>query len=87
MNKESLSSESGIHFGHYIVGCKLDIIAHYHAAQVLVVLAHAIQLERWSQGLLVILEKTIGNTLVTKLRAILMIEADFNATNKIIYGS
>jgi hypothetical protein len=33
------------------------------------------------------LEKTIGNTLVTKLRAILLMEADFNATNKIIYGS
>jgi hypothetical protein len=46
VNKETSSSESGIHFGHYIVGCKSDIIAHYHAAQVLVILAHAIQLER-----------------------------------------
>jgi hypothetical protein len=33
------------------------------------------------------LEKTLGVTLVTKLRAILLMEADFNATNKIIYGS
>ncbi len=32
VNEETLSSESGIHFGHYIVGCKLDIIEHYHAA-------------------------------------------------------
>jgi hypothetical protein len=32
VNEEMLSSESGIHFGHYIVGCKLDIITHYHAA-------------------------------------------------------
>jgi hypothetical protein len=87
VNKETLSSESGIHFGHYIVGCKLDIIAHYHTARVSVVLAHAIQLERWSRGLLMMLEKNIGNTLVTKLRAILLMEADFNATNKIIYGS
>ncbi len=87
VNKEILLSESGIHFGHYIVACKSDIIAHYHAARVLVVLAHAIQLERWSRGLLVMLEKTIGNTLVTKLRAILLMEVDFNATNKIIYGS
>ncbi len=87
MNKETLSSESGIHFRNYIVGCKLDIIVHYHTAQVLVVLAHAIQLERWSWGLSVMLEKTIGNTLVTKLRAIILMEANFNATNKIIYGS
>ncbi len=87
MNEETLSSESGIHFGHYIVGCKSDIITHYHAARVLVVLAHAIQLERWSLGLSVMLEKTLGNTLVTKLRAILLTEADFNVTNKIVYGS
>jgi hypothetical protein len=33
------------------------------------------------------LEKTLGNMLVTKLRAILLMEADFNATNKIVYGS
>jgi hypothetical protein len=86
VNEETLSSESGIHFGHYIVGCKSDIITHYHAARVSVVLTRAIQLERWSQGLLVIFEETIGNTLVTKLRAILLTEADFNATNKIING-
>ncbi len=43
--KETLSSESGLHFGHYIVGCTSDIITHYHAARVSVVIAHAIQLE------------------------------------------
>jgi hypothetical protein len=32
------------------------------------------------------LEKTLGVTLVTKLRAILLMEANFNATNKIVYG-
>jgi hypothetical protein len=42
VNKETSSSESGLHFGHYIVGCMLDIVAHYHAAWVSVVLAHAI---------------------------------------------
>ncbi len=33
------------------------------------------------------LKKMLGNTLVTKLRAILLMEADFNATNKIVYGN
>ncbi len=42
VNEETSSSESGLHFGHYIVGCKSDIIAHYHAARVTVILAHAI---------------------------------------------
>ncbi len=42
VNKETLLSESGLHFGHYIVGSKLDTISHYHAAQVTVTLAHAV---------------------------------------------
>ena len=86
VNEETSSSVSGLHFGHYKVGRLSDIIAHYHAARVTVTLAHAIQLERWSRGLSVMLEKTLGVTLVTKLRAILLMEADFNATNKIVYG-
>jgi hypothetical protein len=32
VNKETSLSESGLHFGHYIVGCKSEIVAHYHAA-------------------------------------------------------
>ncbi len=70
VNEETSSSELGLHFGHYIVGCKSDIIAHYHAARVTVVLAHAIQLKRWSRGLSVMLEKMLGVMLVTKLRAL-----------------
>ncbi len=54
--------------------------------QVTIVLAHAIQSERWSRGLSVMLEKTLGVILVTKLRAILLMEADFNLSNKIMYG-
>jgi hypothetical protein len=86
VNKETLSSESGLHFGHYIVGGKSDIISHYHAAQVLVALAHAVKLKQWSQGLSVMLEKTLSVTLVTKLRAILLMDGNFNATNKIVHG-
>jgi hypothetical protein len=86
VNEETLLSKSGLHFGHYIVGSKSDIISHYHAAQVTVTLAHTIQLKRWSRGLSVMLEKTLGVTLVTKLQAILLMKADFNATNKIVDG-
>jgi hypothetical protein len=87
VNKETSSSKSGLHFGHYIVGSKLVTIAHYHAARVAVILAHAIQLECWLRGLSVMLEKTLGVTLVMKLRAILLMGADFNASNKIITAS
>ncbi len=33
-----------------------------------------------------ILEKTLGETLVTKLWVILLMEGNFNTTNKIVYG-
>ena len=87
VNEETSLSESGLHFGHYSVGCKSDLTTHYHAARVSVTLVHAIQLKTWSWGLSVMLEKTLGVTLVTKLRAILLMEGDFNATNKIMYAS
>ncbi len=45
-----------------------------------------IVLDRWSKGLSVMLEKIFGCTLITKLRSILLMEADFNATNKRVYG-
>ena len=43
-------------------------------------------LNRWSKGLSVMLEKIFGCLLITKLQSILLMEADFNATNKVIYG-
>jgi len=44
-------------------------------------------LEKWKEGLTCILEKIPGNCLVTKLCTILLMKADFNATNKIIFGT
>jgi hypothetical protein len=42
--------------------------------------------ERWGHGLQVLLEKIAGVALVTKLRAILLMEGDFNYMNKWIFG-
>ncbi len=43
-------------------------------------------MERWARGLSIMLEKMFGCVLITKLWSILLMEVDFNATNKIIYG-
>jgi len=45
-----------------------------------------IVLERWSNGLSVMLEKIFGCSIIIKLRSTLLMEANFNATIKIIYG-
>jgi hypothetical protein len=42
-------------------------------------------LEQWGHGLSVMLKKMFGCASITKLWLILLMEADFNATNKIIY--
>ncbi len=47
INEETLASKSDIHFGHYIMGYTLDVISHYRASRVTVVIqAHGIQLDR-----------------------------------------
>jgi hypothetical protein len=68
------------------MGSKSNIISHYHTKQVLVTLAHAIQLEQWSCGLSVILEKMVRVMLVTKLCTVLLMEGDFNVANKMVYS-
>ena len=47
---------------------------------------HGLVLNRWACGLSVMLQKISGCSLVSKLRAILLMEADFNCANKIIFG-
>ena len=84
--EETSSSRSGRHFGCYKAGASSEIISHYHALQTSVVLTRGIKLERWAQGLSVMLEKVQGCSLISKLRSILLMEADFNCANKILYG-
>jgi hypothetical protein len=84
--EETSSSPSGQHFGHHVSGGKSDIISDFHALKVSLAIHHGVALERWLAGLCVMLEKEKGNKLISKLRAILLMEADFNAANKIIFG-
>ena len=51
-----------------------------------VALRRGVFLGRWEKGLSVMLENILGCTFLTKLRAILLIEVDFNHLNKEIFG-
>ena len=84
--EETSSSTSGRHFGHYKAGLQSQYVSYLQALQATLVVKRGIVLERWSKGLSVMLEKIFGCSLITKLRSILLMEADFNATNKVIYG-
>jgi hypothetical protein len=85
VKEDTSSSQLGLHFGHYIACANCNYISQFRALQVLLALKKGIALERWLKGLSVMLEKVFGVRLVSKLRAILLMEADFNATNKDVY--
>ncbi len=80
------SSESELHFGCYIAKCNSDHISYPHTLKATLLVKRGVALEQWAQGLSVILEKMFGYAFITKLRSILLMEADFRSTNKVIYG-
>jgi len=61
-------------------------IAHLHARFMQLVFMTGISLSQYQSGLQVILEKKSGAINVDLLRAILLMEADFNVAMKILLG-
>jgi hypothetical protein len=84
--EETSSSESGLHFGHYIAGADSDLISYCHALLAWLALQKGYSTSRWERALSCMLEKVAGCSLVEKMRAILLMEADFNFMNKMIVG-
>ena len=83
--KESTSlSASKIHFGHYKAAGLNERLSTFFAKKISFVAATGCAPDRWSVGLTVLLEKVAGIALVHKLRAILLMEADFNMHNRLI---
>jgi hypothetical protein len=78
--------ELGLHFGYYIAGLSSDHISYFHALKATLFIRRGVVLDRWAQGLSIMLEKMFGYVLITKLRSILLMKAYFNTTNKIFYG-
>ena len=81
------SSRSGRHFGHYCAAAFSSKLSKLHALHLSIITRTGCAPDRWAQGLSVMLEKVAGVALVTKLRAILLLEADFNCHNRLIFGS
>ncbi len=75
-----------LHFGHYKSVATSPSIAHLHAWLTQLVFMTGILLSHYQSGLKVILEKKAGTIHVNLLRAILLMEANFNAAMKILLG-
>ena len=80
------SSMSRRHFGHYKAAVGNDLLSEIHSSLLHIASRNGVFLTRWIKGLSVVLEKLKGVIKVNKVRAILLMEADFNSLNKLIFG-
>ena len=84
--ERTTSSYSKLHFGHYKLAVYPDYLLEVHALKFSLISKTGSASERWARGLLVMLEKIVSVAVVTKFWSILLIEADFNFHNKLIFG-
>jgi hypothetical protein len=77
---------STVHFGHYKSATYSDRVTEFLATKITLIARGGCTPKRWGHGLQVLLEKNAGVALATKLRAILLMEGNFNYMNKWIFG-
>lgn len=80
------SSKSLLHFGHYKAGAQDPIVTKLHVSSLNCIRECGVGPTRWRSSLTVLLEKVFGIRLISKLRAICLLEADFNWLNKLIFA-
>ncbi len=85
-NEDIQSSESGCHFGHYKVASYDWYLSAMHAAKLTLATSTGVPLARWGNGLTVLLEKVFGNIFIDKMRAICLLEADYNWLNNFVFA-
>ena len=80
------SSYSHVHFGHYKAIAHDKYLSSLEAAKLSLCAQTGVPLARWGSALTVLLEKEFGNIYLDKMRAICLLEADFNWLNKLIFA-
>jgi hypothetical protein len=84
--QKTSSTILGAHAGHYKSATFLDMVTNFLSRKIMLKVRGGCPPERWGHGLQVLLEKVAGVALVNKLRAILLMEADFSYMNKWVFG-
>jgi hypothetical protein len=84
--EKTLLSMSGAHAGHYKSATFSDMVTNFLSRKIMLIARGGCPPERWGHGLQVLLEKMAGVPLVNKLRAILLMEANFNYMNRWVFG-
>jgi hypothetical protein len=85
-NEDIQSSKSGRHFGHYKAANFDRYLSAMHTAKLTLAASTGITLACWGNGLTVLLEKVFGNIYIDKMRAICLLEANYNCLNKFVFA-
>jgi hypothetical protein len=80
------SSYSRCHFGHYVCASHDNVLSDLHAMSINTIQEIGTTPSRWRNAITVLLEKVFGNRYIDRLRAICLLEADFNWYNKLIFA-
>jgi Reverse transcriptase (RNA-dependent DNA polymerase) len=75
---------SGLHFGHFKASSEDDYLCNLDKWFIETALQTGQTLNRWNKGIDVMIPKKVNSTRVDKLRTIVLMEPDFNFTNKVI---
>jgi hypothetical protein len=86
VSKSTSSAMLFVHFGHWRAITKVRMLVDFICMQLNLIARTGSAPSRWGVGLQVLLEKVPGMSLVDKLRAILLMEGDFNFFNKWVFG-
>ncbi len=81
------SSQLRLQFGHYKPAAHSPKLSTIHTMKMEIITQTGCAPKWWEEGLLVMLEKVAGVALVMKLSSILLLEADFNFHNRLIFES
>lgn len=84
--EQTASSPSGIHVGHYKLGCIYPQLGKLLTQVASIPFQYGYTLRRWCRASHIIIEKKKGNPLLTAMRIIQLLEADYNAVLKIKLG-
>ncbi len=85
-NEDIQSSKSGCHFGHYKAASFDPYLSAMHAAKLTLAASTGIPLACWGNGLTVLLKKVFRNIYIDKMRAIDLLEANYNWLNKFVFA-
>ena len=78
------SGRSGLHFGHFKASSTNDYLTDVDRIFLEISMVHGLILRRWLQAIDVMIPKKANSINVTKLRTIMLFEADWNYMNKLV---